>query len=115
MNYTPQPIDTKTVELSPELNELTERLAENVHDVWAQGRIKDGWSYGPIRNDANKTTPCLVPYNELPDSEKEYDRQTAQNTLKAILALGFQILPPDGIFDDISSSHEKRGCNFPPE
>ena len=95
MNYTPQPIDTKAVELSPELNELTERLAENVHDVWAQGRMNDGWSYGPIRNDENKTHPCLVFYEELPDSEKEYDRHTAQNTLKAILALGFRILPPD--------------------
>ena len=92
--YTPKPIDTSSIELSGELQELTEKLAENVHDTWALGRIKEGWTYGKERNDALKQTPCLVPYNELPESEKEYDRSTAVSTVKVILAMGFKIEKP---------------------
>ena len=79
--YTPKPIDTSKIALPEELVELTEKIAENVHDVWAEGRIKQGWTYGEERNDALKQTPCLVPYNELPESEKEYDRNTAVETV----------------------------------
>ena len=89
--YTPQPIDTSDVELSEELQLLTEQLACNVHDIWAAGRINDGWTYGPERNDALKHHPCLVDYNDLPESEKEYDRNTAMETLKTILKLGWGI------------------------
>ena len=91
MNYIPKPIDTTDVELSSEINELCEKLAENTHEVWAAGRIAQGWTYGPVRDDEKKETPCLVPYNELPESEKDYDRNTAMETLKVILKLGFEI------------------------
>ncbi len=90
-NYTPNPIDTKDVVLPPELLELTEQIAENVHENWAKARISQGWTYGENRDDAKKTTPCLVPYDELDDSEKEYDRNTALETLKLIVALGYKI------------------------
>lgn len=90
--YNPKPIDTSDVQLSAELLELTEKIAENVHDVWAIGRIEQGWTYGTERNDELKTTPCLVPYSELPDSEKEYDRNTALETLKLIIKFGYKIL-----------------------
>lgn len=90
--YEPKPIDTSDVILSDDLLELTEKIAENVHDVWAVGRIEQGWTYGPERNDELKTTPCLVPYSKLPDSEKEYDRNTALETLKVIIKLGYRIL-----------------------
>ena len=89
--YKPNPIDTSGVELPPELSELAEALAENVHENWSKGRIDEGWSYGAVRDDAKKTTPCLVPYAELPESEKEYDRNTALQTLKMIMLLGYQI------------------------
>lgn len=89
--YNPKPIDTSDVQLSAELLELTEKIAENVHDVWAVGRIEQGWTYGTERNDELKTTPCLVPYSELPNSEKEYDRNTALETLKLIIELGYEI------------------------
>lgn len=89
--YTPNPIDTSKIDLPEELVELTERIAENVHENWSAGRIKEGWTYGESRNDALKTTPCLVPYSELSDSEKEYDRVTAIQTLKLIVALGYKI------------------------
>lgn len=89
--YTPHPIDTSDVELSNELKLLTEQLARNVHDIWALGRFNDGWTYGPKRNDTLKQNPCLVDYDELPESEKEYDRNTAVETLKLIQKLGWTI------------------------
>lgn len=89
--YTPQPIDTSDVELSEELLLLTEQLARNVHDVWAVGRLNEGWTYGPERNDTLKQNPCIVDYSDLPESEKEYDRNTAMETLKTILKLGWGI------------------------
>lgn len=96
MTYRPHPIDTSNVDLPPDLLALTERLAEHAHDVWAQHRLADGWTHGPRRDDAAKKHPCLVPYAELPDSEKEYDRQTALGTLKAIRALGYCVGKPHG-------------------
>lgn len=89
--YTPAPLDTRNIELPKELDGLIEEMARNVHDVWAQGRIAEGWTYGEQRDDKQKTHPCLVPYEELPDAEREYDRQTAVQTLKLILKLGFKI------------------------
>ncbi len=91
--YNPAPIDTTQVKLPAEVDELVERLAEHNHDVWARQRIADGWRLGP-RNDEEKTNPCLVPYDELPESEKVYDRQTAMEVLKAIVAMGFRIEKP---------------------
>lgn len=89
--YNPKPIDTKNVSLPEELLELTEKIAENVHEIWALGRVSEGWTYGEKRDDAKKTTPCLVPYSELPEGEKDYDRNTALETLKLIVALGYKI------------------------
>ena len=89
--YKPNPIDTSKIELPDNLLELTEKIAENVHENWSVGRIADGWTYGETRDDEKKTTPCLVPYAELTDSEKEYDRVTAIQTLKLIVALGYKI------------------------
>lgn len=91
-NYTPQPIDTKDVVLPEELNELAEMIAKNVHEVWSAGRMKDGWTYGEERNDAEMKHPCLVPYEELTEVEKEYDRNTSLETLKLIMKLGFKIV-----------------------
>ncbi len=92
MSYTPHPIDTSGVELPPDLKALTERLAENTHDLWARQRFADGWTLGSQRDDRAKKHPCLVPYADLPESEKQYDRETAMGTLKAILALGYRIV-----------------------
>ena len=90
-NYTPKPIDTSDVQLPAEMNQLVEQLARNVHDNWAIGRIKEGWTYGTQRDDKNKKHPCLVDYDDLPDTEKEYDRSTAVETIKLILKLGWKI------------------------
>ncbi len=92
--YTPQPLNTSNVKLPTGLTELLEKLAENTHDVWAATRIAQGWTYGPNRDDTAKKHPCLVPYADLPESEKEYDRKTSGETLKAILLLGYVIEQP---------------------
>jgi ryanodine receptor 2 len=89
--YTPQPLDTSDVKLPEELEQLVEKMAKNVHEVWAETRIQQGWTYGTERDDAQKHHPCLVPYEELPEEEKEYDRNTAIGTLKLIMKLGFNI------------------------
>ena len=90
--YTPKPINTDSITLNDDMLALCEQLAENVHDVWAIGRINEGWTYGKQRDDVLKQTPCLLPYDKLPESEKEYDRKTALATIKAILALGYKII-----------------------
>lgn len=89
--YTPNPVDTSSIVLDDTLTELMEAIAKNVHDIWAAGRIADGWTYGEKRDDEKKTTPCMVPYEELTESEKEYDRNTAMETLKLIIAMGYKI------------------------
>jgi ryanodine receptor 2 len=87
----PQPIDTSRVRLPPEIAGLLEALARNAHDHWARQRLAEGWTYGPRRDDARKQHPCLVAYEDLPEEEKAYDRTTASETLKAIIALGYRI------------------------
>ena len=94
-NYNPTPTDTSRVELSPELMGLAEMMARNVHEVWSAMRMAQGWTYGPTRNDAEKKHPCLVPYDELPEEEKVYDRNTSIETLKFIVLNGFEITSKD--------------------
>ena len=89
--YIPNPADAHSVELPQELLPLIEAMAKNVHEVWSHNRINNGWTYGPVCDDVNKKHPCLVPYEELPEREKDYDRATSQETLKLILKLGFKI------------------------
>ena len=92
--YNPEPIETKNVTLPEELLNLIELLAKNTHDVWAANPIKEGWIYEKEKSSEKKTTPCLVPYDELSESEKEYDRNTALETIKVILKMGYRIEGP---------------------
>lgn len=89
--YNPQPINVADIELDANLEDLTEAIAENAHDIWARARLDEGWTYGPVRDDAKKEHPDLVPYAKLPESEKEYDRLIAMNTLRLVKRLGFNI------------------------
>ena len=91
MPYDPKPIDTAGVTLNADVLALTEHLSKHAHDIWSLQRLKDGWKLGSQRDDARKEHPCLVAYEELPDSEKQYDRNAAMQTLKAIIALGYRI------------------------
>lgn len=91
MEYRPMHLDDGGAELPDELKDLVEVMAERVHDEWAQARFDAGWSYGPERNDTLKQHPCLVPYSELPEEERLYDRKTAMATLGLIRSLGYKI------------------------
>ena len=90
--YKPRPADTSGETLPQELMELAERLAKNVHEVWAKKRMEQGWVYGPERNDDEKKHPCLIPYEQLSEVEKDYDRNTALETLKYIKKSGFELV-----------------------
>ena len=89
--YIPNPADVGDIYLDDELSELSEILAENVHETWSARRMAQGWRYGERRDDAARLHPCLVPYSELPEKEKEYDRSTAMDTLRLVIKLGFTI------------------------
>lgn len=90
--YSPKPIDLSDVELSEDLNELREAIAENAHEIWAENRQAEGWTYGPQRDDQLKQTPDMVPYSKLPESEKKYDREMAMKTIKLLLKLGYDLI-----------------------
>jgi hypothetical protein len=94
-SYVPQPVDTSHVSLD-DLRPLLESLARNAHEIWAQQRLRDGWTYGAHRDDVKRTHPGLVPYENLSESEKDYDRIMVNETLKTILALGYHIAKPEG-------------------
>ena len=89
--YRPAPLDLSDVRLPESLCELTEVIAENTHEVWSQRRMAEGWTYGPVRDEAALKHPCLLPYAELSENEKEYDRATALNAIKMMVKLGFKI------------------------
>jgi len=94
MKYKPKPINTSKVELNKSLKNLQEELARNTHDIWAEGRLADGWTYGLKRDDTKKNNPCLIEYANLPESEKKYDRVIAAETLKSIIQMGYTIHEP---------------------
>ena len=90
-DYRPEPLDTSAVVLDDQILELTELLAKHAHDLWARQRLGDGWRFAPQRCDVARTHPCLISYEDLPDNEKEYDRNAALGTLKAVIACGYRI------------------------
>ncbi|MCH5312175.1 MAG: hypothetical protein J1E57_09530 [Prevotella sp.] len=89
--YCPKLIDLKHVGLPHGFEELREAIAENAHDRWALERQSEGWTFGPKRDDSKLETPDMVPYSQLPESEKQYDRLMAEDTLKLLTALGYKI------------------------
>lgn len=90
-DYKPKPIPVEHIALSDEILELVELLAENAHDIWASERLRDGWTFGPERDDTERRHPCLVPYAQLSDRDRDYDRTMVIGSIRAILALGFNI------------------------
>ena len=60
---------------SPELIEI---MAEQEHEEWMAERISRGWTLGE-KNVEKKTSPYLIPYAELSDEIKDYDRDTIRN------------------------------------
>lgn len=92
LNYQPQPIDTTDVEISDCLLQLVETLARNAHEIWAQRRMQDGWTYGHTRDDARKLHPCLVRFEEMSEADKSHDRAMMIGILKGMIASGIRII-----------------------
>jgi|GEM_PF-1061341 len=105
MSYRPKPLNVSHVILSPELRDLAEDIAKNTHELWSEARLKEGWVWGTERRDDKKETPCLVDYDQLPESEKEFDRITSTGAIKYIVAKGFNILPPK---DNLAAKEESN-------
>ncbi len=93
--YRAHPADTAGVVVEPSLAALAETLAKNTHEVWATQRVAEGCRYGPCRDEERMEHPGLLPYDDLPDSEMEYDRSTALETLRLNLSLGYRICRDD--------------------
>jgi hypothetical protein len=89
--YRPKLLNLKHVALPEGFDVLREAIAENAHDQWALERQSEGWTYGPQRDDSKLESPDMVPYTQLPESEKEYDRIMAEDTLRFLIALGYKI------------------------
>lgn len=96
MSYEPRPVEVTEESFPKELEPLRELLAANAHEVWSKARMEQGWTWGPVRDDALKQHPCLVPYDELPEEEKVHDRNAVAGALAAIRSHGWKLLPPAG-------------------
>ncbi len=90
--YIPRPVDTSDVEVSDEILEIAELMARNTHEIWSKGRMDEGWVYGEKQDREQKTHPSLVPYDELSEEEKDFDRRTSLGALKFLLKMGFKII-----------------------
>ncbi|BES99791.1 ryanodine receptor [Nesidiocoris tenuis] len=89
--FVPVPVDTSAVSLPNHVETIRDRLAENIHEMWAMNKIEAGWIFGEVRDDIRRVHPCLVQFERLPAAEKRYDTQLAVQTLKTIIALGYHI------------------------
>uniref|UniRef100_H3CF57 Ryanodine receptor 3 n=1 Tax=Tetraodon nigroviridis TaxID=99883 RepID=H3CF57_TETNG len=90
-SFIPTPVDTSQVVLPPHLDDVRNKLAENIHELWGMNKIELGWTYGKIRDDNKRQHPCLVDFSKLPETERNYNLQMSSETLKTLLALGCHV------------------------
>ncbi|XP_019717005.1 ryanodine receptor 1b isoform X5 [Hippocampus comes] len=103
-SFTPCPVDTVQIVLPPHLERIREKLAENIHELWAITRIEQGWTYGILRDDNKKLHPCLLDFQSLPEPERNYNLQMSGETLKTLLALGCHV----GMGDEKAEENLKK-------
>lgn len=73
--------------------DLVEKLAEAAHDVWMEGKIRDGWAYSAITDKARKLHACLVPYTALSETDKQSDRDFVIRIPLILKRAGLKIAP----------------------
>ena len=95
MKYQPRPLDTSDIVLPDAVGEVADLLSKNVHEVWAAQKVSDGFSYGERDDKTLKTHHNLVPYEDLSQEDRQYDRNTALETVRVLLKLGFVIQKKD--------------------
>lgn len=91
MTYKPNPIDTSTIQLPNDILEDAQTLAKNTHEMWAKGKLSDGYTFGLETSEEKKTHKNLVPYEALSPEDKAYDINTSLETIKVLLKLGYTI------------------------
>jgi hypothetical protein len=69
-----------------------ETLAEAEHERWMQSKLDDGWTYAPKTNKAKKLHNCLVPWDKLPEEEKEKDRDLVRGIPEILARAGYAII-----------------------
>ncbi|XP_070577063.1 ryanodine receptor 2-like isoform X7 [Ptychodera flava] len=106
--FIPKPVDTSSVSIPHYIEGVRDKLAENIHELWCMNKIEAGWTYGPVRDDAKKTHPCLCPFNSLTEEERTFDITMAYETLKTLIALGYHV----GIDED-AARHTLRRLRLP--
>ncbi len=94
MDYQPKPERFEHIKMPEEVQNVLEAAARNIHEVWAENKLKEDWRYGEALDYEKKTHPSLIPYEQLPERQKLYDRETAMYTIKFLLNTGFQITLP---------------------
>ncbi len=80
--------DTPRFEFTP--NEI-ELMAQMEHESWVEEKSSEGWKYRPAKDTAKKTSPYLVPWNELPEEEKDKDRNQVRELPEFLAKARFQI------------------------
>ncbi len=93
--YYPQPDNLDDIELSESMKALAEKMASKLHDAWAIERESEGWTWGQKRDDSKLLSPDLIPYEQLPETEKRYDYIMAESTIKQLISLGYKIEKQD--------------------
>ncbi|XP_037606363.1 ryanodine receptor 3 isoform X5 [Sebastes umbrosus] len=91
-SFIPTPVDTSQIVLPPHLDNVRDKLAENIHELWGMNKIELGWTYGKVRDDNKRQHPCLVDFGKLPETERNYNVQMSSETLKTLLALGCHVV-----------------------
>nr|XP_040017274.1 ryanodine receptor 3 isoform X14 [Gasterosteus aculeatus aculeatus] len=90
-SFVPTPVDTSQIVLPPHLDNVRDKLAENIHELWGMNKIELGWTFGKVRDDNKRQHPCLVDFGKLPETERNYNVQMSSETLKTLLALGCHV------------------------
>ncbi|XP_068576132.1 ryanodine receptor 2 isoform X5 [Cebidichthys violaceus] len=103
LTFTPTPVDIGRAVLPPQLEDIREKMAENIHELWAMDKIDLGWTHGPVRDEVKKHDPSLVEFSKLSEQEKNQNLQMSQDTLRTLLAFGFHI----GLTDDHAEERVK--------
>ncbi|KAG1972845.1 ryanodine receptor [Pimephales promelas] len=103
VTFTPIPVDSSQVEYPPQLEQIKERLAENLHELWLIDKIEQGWNYGPVKDESKKIHSCLVEFSTLPDQERIHKLQSSEEILRTLLAFGVHI----GLSDEHAEENVK--------
>ena len=84
-------ISSQNDQLPQEIAQDMEIIARSVHESWMRQRQGEGWTYAAEFDNQLKTTPNMVDYDALPESEKEVDRATVRQVVRTLLKLHYRI------------------------